>query len=204
VVSSTQAPALKLALWLLASLADLAVITPHCRRSAGLSLCAFAFRRNLKLELKNKELGVTANKTPNPIDSHVGNRVRMQRILLKMSQEKLGEALGITFQQVQKYEKGVNRISASRLQQIAQFLNVPPSFFFQDAPDSQASAPAAGGFSDIASSQYVVDFLSTTEGLQLNRAFARINEPKTRKRIIELVATIADQFEKQLGSSPAP
>ena len=76
---------------------------------------------------------------------------------------------------------------------------MPPSFFFQDAPDSQASAPAAGGFSDIASSQYVVDFLSTTEGLQLNRAFARINEPKTRKRIIELVTTIADQFEKTIG-----
>ncbi len=74
---------------------------------------------------------MTVNKRPNPIDSHVGNRVRMQRILLKMSQEKLGEALGITFQQVQKYEKGVNRISASRLQQIAQFLNVPPSFFFR-------------------------------------------------------------------------
>ena len=147
---------------------------------------------------------MTVNKTPNPIDSHVGNRVRMQRILLKMSQEKLGEALGITFQQVQKYEKGVNRISASRLQQIAQFLNVPPSFFFQDAPDSQASAPAAGGFSDIASSQYVVDFLSTTEGLQLNRAFARINEPKTRKRIIELVTTIADQFEKQSDKSHVP
>jgi transcriptional regulator with XRE-family HTH domain len=147
---------------------------------------------------------VTVNKTPNPIDSHVGNRVRMQRILMKMSQEKLGEALGITFQQVQKYEKGVNRISASRLQQISQFLNVPPSFFFQDAPNAPASAPGGGGFSDVASSQYVVDFLSTAEGLELNRAFARINEPKTRKRIVDLVATIADQFEKQSDKSPAP
>ncbi len=147
---------------------------------------------------------MTGNKTPNPIDSHVGNRVRMQRILLKLSQEKLGEALGITFQQVQKYEKGVNRISASRLQQIAQFLNVSPSFFFQDAPDNSSSVPSGGGFSDISSSQYVVDFLSTSEGLQLNRAFARINEPKTRKRIVELVATIADQFEKQIDNSPAP
>lgn len=142
------------------------------------------------------------NKTPNPIDRHVGNRVRMQRILMNMSQEKLGEALGVTFQQVQKYEKGVNRISASRLQQISRFLNVPPSFFFQNAPDKSDAGPTGDGFSDGASSQYVVDFLSTAEGLQLNRAFARINEPKTRKRIIELVATIADHFEKQSDAPP--
>lgn len=145
------------------------------------------------------------SKEPNPIDRHVGNRVRMQRILLNMSQEKLGEALGITFQQVQKYEKGINRISASRLQQISQILKVPPSFFFQNAPAVKpASDPEASGFSDVASSQYIVDCLSTSEGLQLNRAFARINEPKTRKRIVELVATIADQLEKQIDKSLAP
>lgn len=144
------------------------------------------------------------NKEPNPIDRHVGNRVRMQRILLNMSQEKLGEALGITFQQVQKYEKGVNRISASRLQRISQILNVPPSFFFQNAPVETANGPEATGFSDVASSQYILDFLSTSEGLQLNRAFVRISEPKTRKRIVELVATIADQMEKQIGKSVAP
>lgn len=89
---------------------------------------------------------MTVNKTPNPIDSHVGNRVRMQRILLKMSQEKLGEALGITFQQVQKYEKGVNRISASRLQQIAQFLNVPPSFFFSGCAGQSGFRPGCRRF----------------------------------------------------------
>ena len=144
------------------------------------------------------------SKEPNPIDRHVGNRLRMQRILSNMSQEKLGEALGITFQQVQKYEKGVNRISASRLQQIAYILKVPPSFFFQNAPVKTATGPEARGFSDDVSSQYVVDSLSTTEGLQLNRAFARISEPKTRKRIVDLVATIADQYEKQKDHSPAP
>ena len=147
---------------------------------------------------------MTVNKTPNPIDSHVGNRVRMQRILLNMSQEKLGEALGITFQQVQKYEKGVNRISASRLQRISQILNVPPSFFFQNAPGQTANGAEASGFSDSASSQYIVESLSTSEGLQLNRAFARISEPKTRKRIVELVATIAEQLEKQIDKSIAP
>ncbi|WP_159732171.1 helix-turn-helix domain-containing protein [Methylosinus sp. Ce-a6] len=131
-------------------------------------------------------------KAPDPIDRHVGSRVRMQRILMKMSQEKLGEALGLTFQQVQKYEKGTNRIGASRLQQISKTLNVPPSFFFEGAPTAQ---PAADGFAEESSSQYVVDFLSTAEGLHLNRAFARIKDAKVRKRVIDLIVTLADQDE---------
>jgi transcriptional regulator with XRE-family HTH domain len=134
-------------------------------------------------------------KTPDPIDRHVGSRVRMQRVLLKMSQEKLGEALGLTFQQVQKYEKGTNRIGASRLQQIAKTLNVPPSFFFEGAPTAASSN--AGGFAEESSSQYVVDFLSTAEGLHLNRSFARIKDPKVRKRVIDLIATLADQEDSQ-------
>jgi transcriptional regulator with XRE-family HTH domain len=129
-------------------------------------------------------------KTPDPIDRHVGSRVRMQRVLMKMSQEKLGDALGLTFQQVQKYEKGTNRIGASRLQQISKTLNVPPSFFFEGAPTSGASQP---GFEDEGSSQFVVDFLATAEGLHLNRSFARIRDPKVRKRIVELVAALAEQ-----------
>ncbi len=136
------------------------------------------------------------SKEPNPIDRNVGNRLRMQRILLNMSQEKLGEALGITFQQVQKYEKGINRISASRLQQISQILNVPPSFFFQNATGKSTGGDETKGVSDISASQYIVDSLSTSEGLNLNRAFARISEPKIRKRIVDLVTTIADQLEK--------
>lgn len=133
-------------------------------------------------------------KTPDPIDRHVGSRVRMQRILMKMSQEKLGEALGITFQQVQKYEKGANRIGASRLQQISKTLKVPPSFFFEDAPTGGSSGSSTG-FAEESSSQYVVDFLSTAEGLHLNRAFARIRDPKVRKRVLDLVTTLAEQPE---------
>jgi len=139
-------------------------------------------------------------KTPDPIDRHVGSRVRMQRILMKMSQEKLGEALGLTFQQVQKYEKGLNRIGASRLQQISKTLSVPPSFFFEGAP-SLTPAEGANGFAEESSSQFVVDFLSTAEGLHLNRAFARIKDAKIRKRVLDLVTTLADQEE--VGSQPA-
>ena len=130
-------------------------------------------------------------KTPDPIDRHVGSRVRMQRILMKMSQEKLGEALGLTFQQVQKYEKGLNRIGASRLQQMSKTLNVPPSFFFEDAPS--LGAPEATGMAEGSSSQYVVDFLSTAEGLHLNRAFAKIKSPKLRKRVLDLVTALSEQ-----------
>jgi transcriptional regulator with XRE-family HTH domain len=140
-------------------------------------------------------------KTPDPIDRHVGSRVRMQRVLMKMSQERLGESLGLTFQQVQKYEKGTNRIGASRLQQISKTLNVPPSFFFEGAPTSMDSS--APGFAEESSSQFVVDFLSTSEGLHLNRAFARIRDAKVRKRIIDLVTALADQDE-HLAPAPPP
>ena len=125
-------------------------------------------------------------KTPNPIDLHVGSRVRMRRMLLGMSQEKLGEALGVTFQQVQKYEKGMNRIGASRLQDMAKILDAPPSFFFEDA-----ATAAPGGFSEGKSADFVVDFLSTVEGLQLNKAFASIRDQKVRRRIVDLVVAIA-------------
>lgn len=136
-------------------------------------------------------------KVPNPIDRHVGSRVRMRRILLGMSQEKLGEALGLTFQQVQKYEKGTNRIGASRLQQISKTLNVPPSFFFDGAPndDGTTSVNASGVAEDSSSSTYVFDFISTAEGLALNKAFARIQDPKVRKRIIDLVNSLAGEDE---------
>jgi len=125
-------------------------------------------------------------KQPNPIDIHVGSRVRLRRMMLGMSQEKLGEHLGITFQQIQKYEKGTNRIGASRLQNIARVLSVPVSFFFEDAPGGENT-----GMAEQQSASYVVDFLSSSEGIQLNKAFVRIKEPKLRRKVIDLVRAIA-------------
>jgi transcriptional regulator with XRE-family HTH domain len=128
------------------------------------------------------------NKSPNPIDKHVGARVRMRRLMVGMSQGKLGEALDVTFQQVQKYEKGANRIGASRLQQLARVLEVPPSYFFEGAPTGETTA---SGFAEPDGNSYVVDFLSTNEGLQLNRAFAAIKDSKVRKKILDLVQSLA-------------
>lgn len=132
-------------------------------------------------------------KRPNPIDIHVGSRVRLRRNMLGMSQEKLGENLGITFQQIQKYEKGTNRVGASRLQAIAQVLKVPVSFFFEDAPGID-NAPAKG-MSEEGSGAYVYDFLNSAEGLQLNRAFMKISDVKVRRKIIDLVKALASEEE---------
>ncbi len=128
-------------------------------------------------------------KQPNPVDMHVGGRVRLRRMMQGMSQEKLGESLGITFQQIQKYEKGTNRIGASRLQHIAQVLEVPVSFFFEDAP----GASAESGFAEARPAAFVTDFLTSTEGLQLNKAFVRIKDTKVRRRIVELVRAVAGE-----------
>lgn len=135
-------------------------------------------------------------KKPNPIDIHVGSRIRLRRTMLGMSQEKLGESLGITFQQIQKYEKGTNRVGASRLQNISSILNVPVSFFFEDAPGEQP-AQAGGGFSEAASSNYVVDFLSSSEGLQLNRSFVKISDPKVRRKVVDLVKALAAEADSE-------
>jgi transcriptional regulator with XRE-family HTH domain len=131
-----------------------------------------------------------AKKAPNPIDKHVGSRVRMRRMMLGMSQEKLGNALGLTFQQVQKYEKGTNRIGASRLQQISQILQVPVSFFFDGAP-AAAAGPRTEGMGEAPSPAYVSDFLATSDGLALTKAFMRIADSKLRRRIVDLVEQIA-------------
>ena len=132
------------------------------------------------------------SKAPNPVDKYVGSRVRMRRIMLGMSQEKLGEALGLTFQQVQKYEKGTNRVGASRIQQIAEILQVPVSFLFEGGPSGVAGPNgfAEGGTAG-PSPSYVSDFLATSEGLALTRAFTRINDAKLRRSIVELVEQIA-------------
>jgi transcriptional regulator with XRE-family HTH domain len=135
----------------------------------------------------------TVKKIPNPIDKHVGARVRMRRILIGMSQEKLGDALNLTFQQVQKYEKGTNRIGASRLQQIGAVLGVPIEFFFEGAPsgESALNTTPTNGFREGGDQQYVTDFLATSEGIHLNRSFIKIQDPKVRRRIVELVDALA-------------
>jgi transcriptional regulator with XRE-family HTH domain len=130
-----------------------------------------------------------AKKAPNPIDRHVGSRVRMRRMMLSMSQEKLGDALGLTFQQVQKYEKGTNRIGASRLQQISNILQVPVEFFFAGAPHVPGAA-RLDGMGEAPSPAYVSDFLATSDGLALTKAFMRISDSKLRRRIVDLVEQI--------------
>jgi transcriptional regulator with XRE-family HTH domain len=105
-----------------------------------------------------------------------------------MSQEKLGDALGLTFQQVQKYEKGTNRIGASRLQNIANILQVPVAFFFEGAPGGKQTA----GLPEVCSPATVDEFLTTSDGLTLTGAFMRVKSDKTRRRIVQLVEQIAD------------
>ncbi len=129
-------------------------------------------------------------KSPNPIDRHVGSRVRMRRMMISMSQEKLGDQLGITFQQIQKYEKGTNRIGASRLHQIAIVLGVPVAFFFEGAPIPEGTAKGLG---ESPSPAYVSDFLATSDGLALTKAFMKVSDPKVRRRIVDLVEAIASE-----------
>jgi len=132
---------------------------------------------------------------PSPIDVHVGSRIRLRRTLLGMSQERLGEALGLTFQQVQKYERGVNRVGASRLFDLSRVLDVPISFFFDDMPDALAgSLNAAMGRSGVglaeATAGFADDTLSRRETLELVRAYYRITDPAVRKRVFDLIKSM--------------
>jgi transcriptional regulator with XRE-family HTH domain len=124
-------------------------------------------------------------KKTNPIDAQVGNRVRIRRMLIGMSQERLGDLLGLTFQQVQKYEKGVNRIGAGRLFEIARILGVPIDFFY-DGVGAALENPAEG-------TPPVMEFVSSGEGLQLSLAFMKIKDPKVRKRVLDLVKSLANE-----------
>jgi transcriptional regulator with XRE-family HTH domain len=130
-----------------------------------------------------------ADKSPDPIDKHVGSRIRMRRIMLGMSQETLGEALGLTFQQVQKYEKGTNRIGASRLWQIAETLGIPVESLYEGL---QGGTGAAAGLSDSAANAYVSDFITTSDGIALARAWPQISS-KLRRSIVDLVEQIVDR-----------
>ena len=126
-------------------------------------------------------------KIPNSTDKYVGSRVRMRRMMLGMSQEKLADALGLTFQQVQKYEKGTNRISASRLQAISQILDAPVHFFFEGAPQM---GKGTHGLGESPSPAYVTDFLTTSDGLALVKAFVKIKDAGLRRSIVRMVEAI--------------
>lgn len=128
---------------------------------------------------------VEIERSPNPIDLHVGARVRMRRKLLGVSQEKLADALGLTFQQVQKYERGANRISASKLFEISRFLGVPPAYFFEGLPDETVARGGEGG-----AEHSLHQFLMTPEGVELASLLPRL-QGKYRRRVLELVRTLA-------------
>src|SRR5215813_3267216 len=132
-------------------------------------------------------------KQANPIDVQVGNRVRIRRMLIGMSQERLGELLGLTFQQVQKYEKGVNRIGAGRLFEVSRILGVPIDYFYEGV-----APQAANGLSDNdEASPPIMEFVSSGEGLQLSLAFMKIRDPKLRKRVLDLVKQMAEDSEDE-------
>ncbi len=151
--------------------------------------------------MEKKQAAVENKRAPHPIDIHVGSRVRLRRMMQGVSQDKLGEELGLTFQQVQKYEKGVNRIGASRLYEIARILTVPVQFFYDDYGDgpetligfAETQRNLTGGQEERA------DFLatlSTPEGMQLCRAFAKIKDYQVRRRVLDLVKTLGDESDE--------
>jgi transcriptional regulator with XRE-family HTH domain len=128
---------------------------------------------------------------PNPVDIHVGARVRLRRQLMKMSQEKLGVELGVTFQQVQKYERGANRVGASRLYRMSRVLEVPVQFFFEELGDQTEIT----GLADNDQTPIIYNFIQSTDGVSLAESFSRIKDSKVRRRVLELVRTLADDEE---------
>jgi transcriptional regulator with XRE-family HTH domain len=131
--------------------------------------------------------------TPNPVDVHVGARVRLRRTLLGISQERLGDSVGLTFQQIQKYERGANRIGASRIYELSRILDVPVSFFFEDMPNELKTHEGrfSAGLRDKEQGTYEADPLARRETLELVRAYYKITDPKIRKRLFELTKTLA-------------
>jgi len=135
----------------------------------------------------------SSGRKPNPVDVHVGSRVRLRRMVIGMSQEKLGEKMSLTFQQIQKYEKGTNRIGASRLFQLSKILDVPVAFFFEDAFGANNGVMAYPGFREPDTEAFLLEFINSREGLELNKAFAKIQDPKVRRRVIDLVRALSEE-----------
>jgi transcriptional regulator with XRE-family HTH domain len=131
------------------------------------------------------------------IDKQFGVRIRTIRVQQGLSQDSLAQAVGVSFQQIQKYEKGINRIGASRLFDLAQVLGVSVQFFYDEAPGSAGRAggafASAVGFAERPADNFVVDFLSSREGIELNKAFVRIDDPKVRRSLVDLVRSVAGE-----------
>jgi len=132
---------------------------------------------------------------PNAIDIHVGARVRLRRTLLGLSQEKLGEALGLTFQQVQKYERGINRVGASRLFALARVLDVPITFFYEELPAAlSGGAPRRlPGFAETAAANYDAGPMSNRETMALINAYYGISDPRKRRKVLDLIRTMGKE-----------
>jgi len=126
---------------------------------------------------------------PHPVDVHVGSRVKLRRMILGLSQESLGKSLGLTFQQIQKYEKGVNRIGASRIYELSRLLDVPVQFFYDEFDGSRVSTP---GFAEAEAGEPVMNLVNSPEGVQLCRYFSSIKDPQVKKRVLDLVRSIAE------------
>ncbi|MEO9458798.1 MAG: helix-turn-helix transcriptional regulator [Lentilitoribacter sp.] len=134
-------------------------------------------------------------KTPNPIDVHVGRRIKLRRNMLKVSQEKLGGALNVTFQQIQKYENGKNRVSASKLQMIADILQVKVDFFFKDAPKTSDKLSMENTAIREIEKDYLM-FMASKQGVQLVQAFVKIDDPKIRDKTLQFVKVISESYKK--------
>jgi transcriptional regulator with XRE-family HTH domain len=145
--------------------------------------------------------GRLKSEKPNPIDVQVGSRVRLRRNMLGLSQEKLGEAIGLTFQQVQKYERGANRIGASRLHELSRVMDVPVSFFFDDVDPVRAPA-IPGGFAEPPAEAFDSDPLRRRETVELVDAYYAIDDPAVRRRLYELARTLAAESERAAGTAP--
>jgi transcriptional regulator with XRE-family HTH domain len=148
-----------------------------------------------------RRAGRPKTETPNPIDVQVGARLRLRRNMLGLSQEKLGEAIGLTFQQVQKYERGANRIGASRLYELSRVLDVPVSFFFDDT--DPVRAPAMGGFAEPAAETFEADPLRKPETLELVRAYFSIEDATVRRRLLDLARVLAAESNATAEKPPA-
>lgn len=136
------------------------------------------------------EPNAAKKKVPNPADVHVGGRIRMRRMILGISQEKLGQALGVTFQQVQKYEKGATRVGAGRLLEIANYLGVPVSYFFETAVLDALETRGARGAAATATDEFD-EFVKSSEGIKLNNAFLGIDDPTVRRNLLDLVISMS-------------